>query len=111
LAQEPRALVLDEPTNSLDIRHEMGILELLRASADSGLTVVVVTHGLELAARYADQMLLLADGRVAAEGTPSEVMTEQTIAEVYEWPVAVTSDPTSGAPRITPLRPPPQNGR
>ena len=111
LAQEPRALVLDEPTNSLDIRHEMGILELLREAADSGLTVVVVTHGLDLAARFADRMLLLEDGKVAAEGTPAEVMTEETIAEVYQWPVAIAPDPASGAPRITPLRPQPRTER
>lgn len=107
LAQEPRALILDEPTNSLDIRHEMAILELLRQFADRGLTVVVVTHGLDLAARYADRMLLLDSGRVAAEGTPVEVMTEETISTVYGWPVAVARDPESGAPRVTPLRPQP----
>ncbi|MCH7530147.1 MAG: heme ABC transporter ATP-binding protein [Gemmatimonadetes bacterium] len=104
LAQQPQALVLDEPTKSLDIRHEMAILELLRRSADSGLTVVVVTHGLDLAARFADRLLLLSQGRVAAEGTPAEVMTEPTLASVYAWPVSVTTDPVSGTPRVTPLR-------
>lgn len=104
LAQQPRALVLDEPTNSLDIRHEMAILELLRRSADAGLTVIVVTHGLDLAARFADRMLLLSLGTVAAEGTPAEVMTEQTLAGVYSWPVSVTTDPATGTPRVTPLR-------
>ena len=58
LAQEPRALVLDEPTTSLDIRHEMGILELVRSSADRGLTVVLITHDLDRAAHFADRMLL-----------------------------------------------------
>ena len=105
LAQQPRALVLDEPTNSLDIRHEMAILELLRRSADSGLTVVVVTHGLDLAARFADRLLLLSQGTVAAEGTPAEVLTEATLARVYAWPVSVATDPVEGAPRVTPLRP------
>ncbi len=104
LAQQPRALVLDEPTNSLDIRHEMAILELLRRSADSGLTVVVVTHGLDLAARFADRVLLLSQGAVAAEGTPAEVMTEPRLADVYAWPVSVSTDPATGAPRVTPLR-------
>lgn len=104
LAQQPRALVLDEPTNSLDIRHEMAILELLRRSADSGLTVVVVTHGLDLAARFADRVLLLSQGVVVAEGTPVEVMTEPTLAGVYAWPVSVSTDPVSGTPRVTPLR-------
>ena len=104
LAQEPRALVLDEPTASLDIRHEMAILELLRTSADQGMTVLVVTHGLDLAARFADRMLLLAGGRVAAEGPPDEVMRSQVLEAVYRWPVRVTEDPATGAPRVTPLR-------
>ena len=104
LAQEPRALVLDEPTASLDIRHEMAILELLRASADAGMTVVVVTHGLDMAARFADRMLLLSRGRVAAEGSPAEVLRAEVLAEVYRWPIAVDMDPSTGMPRVTPLR-------
>jgi iron complex transport system ATP-binding protein len=104
LAQEPRALVLDEPTASLDIRHEMGILELLRSSADAGMTVVLITHGLDCAAQFADRMLLLSQGRVAAEGTPHEVMREDVLAQVYGWPVSVDIDAESGAPRVTPRR-------
>jgi len=104
LAQEPRALVLDEPTASLDIRHEMAILELLRASADGGMTVLVVTHGLDMAARFADRMLLLARGAVAAEGPPLEVMRSEVLERVYRWPIAVTEDPSTGIPRVTPLR-------
>lgn len=105
LAQEPSALALDEPTASLDIRHEMAILELLRASADGGKTVLVVTHGLDLAARFADRMLLLAGGRVAAEGPPREVMRSGILGSVYRWPIAVAEDAATGAPRVTPLRP------
>lgn len=104
LAQEPRALVLDEPTASLDIRHEMAILELLRASADSGMTVVLITHGLDTAAQFADRMLLLSHGSVAAEGTPSEVVRESVLTEVYGWPVSVHTDPRTGVPRVTPQR-------
>lgn len=110
LAQEPRALVLDEPTASLDIRHEMAILELLRASADQGMTVLVVTHGLDLAARFADRMLLLGEGRVSAEGPPAQVMLSPVLEAVYRWPLAVAPDPATGTPRVTPLRrsPPPE---
>lgn len=104
LAQQPRALVLDEPTASLDIRHEMGILELLRTSADAGMTVVLITHGLDRAAEFADHMLLLSQGKVAAEGTPPEVLREDVLEEVYGWPVAVHTDPGSGVPRVTPQR-------
>ena len=70
LAQEPMALILDEPTSSLDIKHAMEILELLKQSVASGLTVILTTHGLDLAARFSDRMLLLSEGQVAAEGTP-----------------------------------------
>ena len=104
LAQEPRALVLDEPTASLDIRHEMAILELLRSSADAGMTVLVVTHGLDLAGRFADRMLLLSKGKVAAEGVPGEVMRSTVLEEVYRWPIEVHQDPSTGTPRVTPLR-------
>jgi iron complex transport system ATP-binding protein len=104
LAQEPTALVLDEPTASLDIRHQMAILELLRTSADSGMTVVLVTHGLDMAARFADRMLLLSRGRVAAEGMPAEVLSAEVLREVYRWPIAVGEDPSTGTPRVTPLR-------
>lgn len=104
LAQEPRALVLDEPTTSLDIRHQMAILELLRASADDGMTVLLVTHGLDLGAQFADRMLLLAKGTVAAVGAPADVLREDVLAEVYGWPVAVHNDPRTGTPRVTPLR-------
>ncbi len=103
LAQEPRALVLDEPTASLDVGHEMTILELLRESADSGITVLLITHGLDMAARFADHMLLLSQGVVAAAGTPSDVVREDTLRAVYGWPLAVHEDPATGAPRVTPL--------
>jgi len=104
LAQEPRALVLDEPTASLDIRHQMAILELLRASADRGMTVVLITHSLDLAAQFSDHLLLLAKGRVTAEGPPDEVLREDILAEVYGWPVAVHRDAETGSPRVIPLR-------
>jgi len=103
LAQEPSALALDEPTAGLDIRHEMSILRLLREAADGGTTVLLITHHLDLAARFADRMLLLEDGRVAVEGTPEQVMREEVLSAVYGWPLVVGRDPVTGAPRVTPL--------
>jgi cobalamin transport system ATP-binding protein len=103
LAQEPRHLALDEPTASLDIAHEMEILQLLRASADDGMTVLLVTHHLNSAARFADRMLLLDRGRVAAEGTPEEVLRSDTLQRVYGWDVDVREDPVTGSLRVTPL--------
>lgn len=103
LAQQPAALVLDEPTASLDIRHEMAIFELLRRLADEGRTVLLITHHLDLAARYADRVLLLDCGHVAAEGTPRQVFRPGILEAVYRWPVQVTDDPMTGSPRVIPL--------
>jgi iron complex transport system ATP-binding protein len=104
LAQEPAVLVLDEPTASLDVRHEMELLELIRRLVDQGLAGLVITHELNLAARYADRILLLSEGRVVAEGTPAEVLVESTLSRVFEWPVAVTTW-CDGSPQVVPLRP------
>ncbi len=81
--------VLDEPTASLDVRHEMTTFELLRALRDDGVTVVLVTHHLNLAARYADELVLLHEGRLVSHGAPSEVLTATRISDVYQWPVAI----------------------
>ena len=103
LAQEPQALVLDEPTASLDLRHEMSILKLLRDWTDGGMTVLLITHQLNLAARFADRMIILDRGHVAAEGTPSEVFSKEILERVYGWPVRVDEDPVTGSLRVVPL--------
>ncbi len=103
LAQEPRALVLDEPTASLDIRHEMELFELMRQLVDSGLAGLVITHHLNLAGRFADRIVLLDRGLVVAEGSPAAVMTRETLSRVFDWPVAVTTW-SDGSPQVVPLR-------
>jgi iron complex transport system ATP-binding protein len=107
LAQEPSVLALDEPTASLDISHEMAIFELLRELGRSGVTVLLSTHNLNLAARYADRLVLIDEGRVAAEGAPTEVMRRPLLEAVYRWPVRTTTHPgpgpDTGAPQVTPL--------
>jgi len=110
LAQEPEALLLDEPTVALDVRHEMEVFELVRHLADGGLGALVVTHHLNLAARYADAMLLLDQGRVVAHGAPAEVLREGVLSSVFGWPVAITPW-RGGAPQLTPLRPGEEGGR
>jgi len=101
LAQEPSVLVLDEPTTFLDVRHEMTTFALLRDLRDAGTTVVLATHNLNLAARYADDLVLMRDGRVAARGTPAEVLTVEQVTAVYDWPVAVVPH-ARGAPQVVP---------
>jgi iron complex transport system ATP-binding protein len=101
LAQEPSVLVLDEPTTFLDVRHEMTTFELVRALRHEGVTIVLATHNLNLAARYADDLVLLDHGRVVARGTPSDVLTPERVTTVYEWPVSIVAH-ESGAPQVVP---------
>lgn len=108
LAQQPQTLVLDEPTVALDVGHEMAVFELLRSlTRDEGCTVVVATHQLNLAARYADTLLLLDGGRAAACGAPHVVMRRAVLEAVYGWPVIIHehsgSGFDSGAPQVAPL--------
>jgi iron complex transport system ATP-binding protein len=109
LAQEPEALALDEPTASLDVAHEMEIWEILREETARGRVVLLTTHHLNLAARYADRLILLHRGRVAAAGRPQDVLLADTVSGVYGWPVRVErlDEPEAdrGAPQVVPMRP------
>jgi iron complex transport system ATP-binding protein len=104
LAQGGNALVLDEPTTFLDVGHEMGIFELLSRLASEGQAVLLVSHQLNLVARFADHMVLLHRGRVAAAGDVPSVMRGPILESVYDWPLVVTRDPAVGAPALVPLR-------
>lgn len=104
LAQDPRLLVLDEPTASLDVRHEMEVFELARGLAGQGIATLLVTHHLNLAARYADRLVLLHEGTCVVDGAPATVLTPQHVTRVFEWPVAITTW-CDGAPQIVPLKP------
>lgn len=106
LAQRAPALILDEPTTFLDVAHEMSIFELLASLARSGLAVLLVSHQLNLVARFADRILLLDHGRVAISGSPADVMKADRLEAIYGWPVVVTRDPAVGAPALVPLRRP-----
>jgi iron complex transport system ATP-binding protein len=106
LAQRTPALVLDEPTTFLDVAHEMGIFELLASLARSGLAVLLVSHQLNLIARFADTIVLLDEGKVAISGTPREVMQADRLESIYRWPIVITRDPAIGAPALVPLRRP-----
>lgn len=105
LAQRTGILLLDEPTAALDIKHQEEVLQLARERADQGDAVVVVLHELSLAVAYADTVALLAGGRLRRHGTPEEVLTAETVSEVYQYPVRVLRDPDTGSPVILPRRP------
>lgn len=108
LAQEAPILLLDEPTAGLDLRYRMELFHLLRELRDDGLAVLVITHELNLAARFADRLLLLDRGRARARGTPAEVVSRESLERVYEWPLRVAPHPgpgsDAGLPQTIPLR-------
>lgn len=108
LAQKCPALVLDEPTTFLDVAHEMAIFELMSSLAGAGLAVLLVSHQLNLVARFADTIVLLDHGKVATSGSPTEVMRADRLESIYGWPVVITRDPAVGAPALVPLRRPRQ---
>jgi len=83
LAVEAPVILADEPVSSLDPRHQLDVMKTLRAAADTGAMVVVVTHDLGLAARFADTVLVLSDGRLVSHGAPAEALSEQVMAEVF----------------------------
>ena len=104
LAQDPRILLLDEPTTFLDLTHQLEVLDLLRdLNRTRGTTVVVVLHDLNLAARYADDLVVMREGRIIAHGAPAHVLTEETVAEAFGLRALVMPDPLTGAPLVVPV--------
>lgn len=97
---ESRLLLLDEPTSSLDLAHQHQTLRLARELAAEGTGVLAILHDLNLAAQYADRMLLLADGAVAAYGTPREVLTPELIRLAFDHEVQILSHPCMNCPLV-----------
>lgn len=104
LAQETDILLLDEPTTFLDVAHQVDVLDLLTdLSAARGTTIVMILHDLNLAARYADELIAMKDGRVHAIGAPHEIVTSTLVEEVFGMANQITVDPVSGKPMVTPI--------
>ncbi|MEM6529324.1 MAG: heme ABC transporter ATP-binding protein [Chloroflexota bacterium] len=99
----PRYLLLDEPTNNLDLSHQHSTLAIARQFTRRGVGVLAILHDLNLAAQYADSIVVLKDGAVLAEGTPSSVLTPETIGKTYNIPVIVQQHPQMDCPLIVPL--------
>lgn len=106
LAQETPMLLLDEPTTFLDIAHQVELLDLIERLRGEGKTVVAVLHEINLAARYASHLIAMRDGRIVAEGSPSEVVTEELVGRVFDLPCRVILDPDTGTPVVLPRRRP-----
>lgn len=103
LAQDTELLLLDEPTTFLDLRHQLDVLDLVaRLHRELGRTVVMVLHDLGQAARYADHLVVLHAGRLAAAGPPAEVLDAALVERVFEVPCRVIPDPETGTPLVIP---------
>jgi iron complex transport system ATP-binding protein len=104
LAQGTDLLLLDEPTTFLDVSHQIEVLDLLTdLNRARGITIVMVLHDLNLAARYCDQLVMIADGTVHASGSPAEVLTEEHVREVFGLANRIIIDPVSGTPLMLPI--------
>ena len=103
LAQEPKILLLDEPTSSLDLRHQLEVMEIIKGlSAERSLSVIMAAHDLNLASRYADRIIMMKNGRIHGAGDSASVLTPQTILSVYGVVAAVREE--LGKPYVVPLR-------
>lgn len=104
LAQQTDLLLLDEPTTYLDVAHQVEMLDLLaNLNARRGTTIVMVLHELNLAARYADHLVAMKDGRIVATGTPEEVVTEALVRDVFGLDNRVITDPVAQTPLVLPV--------
>ncbi len=104
LAQQPRLLLLDEPTAHLDINHQVEILQLVRnLNEEQGTTIIAAMHDLNLASLYFRRLIMLKEGRIFADGTPKEVLTPHLIQEVFSTSVQVQSHPLANVPHIVVL--------
>jgi iron complex transport system ATP-binding protein len=104
LAQEPRVLLLDEPTAFLDLGHQIAAMRMAEQAARAGLCVLAVLHDLNLAAAYCDRLVVLSQGRVVAEGAAADVLTPERIREVWGVPVWRGENGADGAPIVLPVR-------
>ena len=101
LVQETKAILLDEPTANLDIGHQVEILDLIKnLCMENNATVLAALHDLNLAAQYCDRLLLINEGRIHAEGTPAEVITDRNIKQVYGAENCVYTHPINGLPTV-----------
>ncbi len=103
LAQDPKALLLDEPVSHLDIRHQIQTFDLLEKLHNEGLTIIMVLHDLNLAAEFCSRIILISKGRINADGDPKSVLTFQNIEKVYDTVVIVKENPLSGKPFVVPV--------
>ncbi len=104
ICQEPKMLLLDEPTASLDLAHQVRIMDLMeKLKTEKGITIVMVSHDINLAAMYADQLLLMRDGQRVRMGSPNQILNFKTLEETYGCTLLVDESPLGDFPRVTPV--------
>ena len=102
ICQQPQIIILDEPTASLDLAHQVHIMDLMeRLKEERGFTILMISHDLNLAAMYGDSLLLLHQGRIAAQGNPAEVLTYERLQQTYGCVLLVGENPLMKEPQVT----------
>ncbi|MBT3193037.1 MAG: ABC transporter ATP-binding protein [Verrucomicrobia bacterium] len=104
LAQQPRVILMDEATSHLDINHRLEVMQLIeRLNREQGVTVLMVSHDLNMAAEFSERLLLIDHGELVADGTPREVLTEAMLRQVYHCDVSIHENPQSGSVMVMPI--------
>ncbi len=105
LVANPSVLLLDEPTSSLDYSHQLQVINLLSSlKRERGMTIVTVIHDLNLAARFADSVVILKDGKIVDRGAPKDVINPQNLANAFNILARVIEDPVGKTPLVIPIR-------
>lgn len=103
LAQEPKILLLDEPTNALDLKHQLHFYEILsKLNHERGMTILTVTHDVNLAAQFCQRIIIMKNGEILADGKTSDVLNKETLQGVYDTPLEIVRHPNSRLPVILP---------
>ncbi len=100
LCQQPKLLLLDEPTSHLDLRHQAGIMDLLKKLNGQGMSIIIVNHDLNLTARYCRRLILMDRGSVRADGPPAELLNEKLLREVYQTELRIIKHPDQDVPQV-----------
>ena len=104
ICQQPSIIILDEPTAALDLAHQIKIMDLMeKLKAQKNMTIIMVSHDINLAAEYADSMLILANGKIISMGSPNEILKFEILEKVYGCNILIDQSPLGNMPRITPV--------
>jgi len=104
ICQQSEILLLDEPASSLDLAHQIRLMDLLeRLKNETSVTIIMVSHDINLAAMYSDAMVLIKDGRMVKKGTPQEIVRPSILSKIFQCPFLVDTNPVARCPRVSPI--------